>query len=89
MTFAQKLRELREAKGLSEVKLAAASGVSLGTVRVYGLGQRSPSFANVLALAKALGASANPGLHCSGLHGANRWGWLFCLCRSWYSRSRR
>jgi len=57
MTFAQKLRELRKEKGLSEVKLAAASGVSFGNVRVYGLGQRSPSFANVLALAKALGVS--------------------------------
>ena len=57
MTFAQKLRELREAKGLSEVKLAAASGVSFYTVHIYGLGQRSPSFANVLALSKALGVS--------------------------------
>jgi len=57
MTFAQKLRELREEKGLSEVKLAAASGVSLGTVRVYRLGHRSPSFANVQKLAKALGVS--------------------------------
>ena len=28
MTFARKLRELRDAKGLSEVKLAEVSGVS-------------------------------------------------------------
>jgi len=35
----------------SSKKLAAASGVTLGTVRVYGLGQRTPSHANVLALA--------------------------------------
>lgn len=57
MTFAEKLRELRDAKGLSEARLAELSGVPFGTVHDYGLGRRAPSFANVLALAKALGVS--------------------------------
>ncbi len=55
MTFAEKLRELRDAKGLSEVKLAEMSGLPFGTVHVYGLGRRKPSFASVLKLAKSLG----------------------------------
>lgn len=57
MTFAKKLRELKDAKGWSEAKLAEESGVSFGAVHVYILGTRSPSFANVLALAMALGVT--------------------------------
>ena len=47
MTFAQKLRELRQAAGLSEAKLAEQSGVSFGAVHNYGLGIRQPTFAAV------------------------------------------
>ena len=54
MTFAEKLRELRDAKGLSEAKLAKLSGLPFGTVHVYGIGRSKPSFAAVVKLAKAL-----------------------------------
>lgn len=55
MTFAEKLRELRDKAGLSEAKLAAASGLTFSAVHKYGLGSRKPSYAAVVALAAALG----------------------------------
>lgn len=57
MTFAEKLRQLRDAKGLSEAKLADMSGIPFATVHGYGLSRRTPSFPNVVALAKALGVT--------------------------------
>lgn len=55
MTFAEKVRELREAKGLSEAKLAEASGLSFATVHNYCQGRRKPSYGAVVKLARALG----------------------------------
>ncbi|VTR94024.1 xre family transcriptional regulator : : HTH_3 [Gemmata massiliana] len=69
MTFAEKLRELRDAKGLSEAKLADLSGVPFGTVHEYGLGRRKPSFAAVLKIAKALGVTCEAFSMCSDLIG--------------------
>jgi transcriptional regulator with XRE-family HTH domain len=57
MTFAERLRELRDAKGLSEARLATASGVSLASVHEYGLGRRKPSFEAVVKIARALGVT--------------------------------
>lgn len=57
MTFAEKLRELRDAKGLSEAKLAEVSGIPFGTIHVYSLGRRKPSFAAVVKIAAALGVT--------------------------------
>jgi transcriptional regulator with XRE-family HTH domain len=57
MTFAEKLRQLREAKGLSQSGLSAASGIPLGTIRDYEQGRRDPLLSNAQKLAKALGAS--------------------------------
>jgi transcriptional regulator with XRE-family HTH domain len=57
MTFAEKLRELRDAAGLSEAKLAGASGLTFSTVHGYGLGRRKPSFEAAVRLARALGVS--------------------------------
>jgi transcriptional regulator with XRE-family HTH domain len=65
MTFAEKLRELREAKGLSEPKLADASGLAFGTLHDYGLGRRVPSFPNVVRIAAALGESVEVFAACS------------------------
>jgi transcriptional regulator with XRE-family HTH domain len=64
MTFAQKLRELRDAKGLSEAKLADASGVALGALHFYGLGRRKPSFTAVVKLARALGVTCQAFAEC-------------------------
>lgn len=72
MTFAEKLRELRAAAGLSEAKLAAASGVPFGTVHVYTLGRRRPSFAAVLKIARALGVTCEAFAECSDLAGDSR-----------------
>jgi transcriptional regulator with XRE-family HTH domain len=57
MTFAEKLRELRDARQLSEAKLARASGLPLATVHNYCLGRRQPAFAAVVKLAAALGVT--------------------------------
>lgn len=68
MTFAEKLRELRDAKGLSEAKLAELSGIPFGTVHEYGLGRgRKPSFPAVLKLAAALGVDCSAFSACSDM----------------------
>jgi transcriptional regulator with XRE-family HTH domain len=69
MTFAEKLRELRDAKGLSEAKLAELSGLPFGTVHIYGLGRRAPSFANVVKLAAALGVTCEAFAECEDVTG--------------------
>lgn len=56
-TFGEKLRELRDAAGLTQLALAAAAGVPIGTVRDYEQGSRDPLLSNAQRLAKALGAS--------------------------------
>lgn len=57
MTFPERLKELREAAGLSEAKLAAQSGVAPGTLHHYALGKRRPAFGAVVKIAKALGVT--------------------------------
>ncbi len=54
MRFADRLRQLRDEAGLSEAKLAKASGLTFGTLHAYGLGKRAPSFAAVVKIAAAL-----------------------------------
>jgi transcriptional regulator with XRE-family HTH domain len=63
-TFAQRLRELRDAQGLSEAKLSQASGVAFGAVHDYGLGRRKPSFAAVVKIARALGITCEAFADC-------------------------
>jgi transcriptional regulator with XRE-family HTH domain len=55
--FAGRLRELREAKGLSREQLAEAAGMKVGGVRDLEQGVRSPAWKTVLALCQALGVS--------------------------------
>jgi transcriptional regulator with XRE-family HTH domain len=57
VTFAEKLRELRDAAGLSEAKLAAKSGVSFASIHEYGLGRRKPSLTAAVKIARALGVT--------------------------------
>lgn len=64
MMFAERLRELRDKKGISEAKLADLSGIPFGTVHVYGLGRRKPSFAAVVKLAAALGVTCQEFADC-------------------------
>jgi transcriptional regulator with XRE-family HTH domain len=70
MTFAEKLRELRTEKGLSETRLAELSGVPFGTVHEYGLGRRKPSLTAAVKLAKALGADCTVFADCEDVGGA-------------------
>lgn len=69
MTFAEKLRELRDSKGISEAKLAEASGVPFGTVHEYGLGRRKPSLTAAVKLAAALGVSCEAFAQCDDVTG--------------------
>jgi transcriptional regulator with XRE-family HTH domain len=64
MTFGEKLRELRDKAGLSEAKLAKASGVSFGAIHNYGLGFRKPAFSAVVKIAKALGVTCEAFAEC-------------------------
>lgn len=48
------LKELREKQGLTQLALAAASGVNQSTLSQYESGVRKPSLENAKRLAKAL-----------------------------------
>lgn len=55
MTFAQRLRNLREQKGYTQAELAAIAGVTSRTVQYYESGKRYPSsLAIAVKLAEAL-----------------------------------
>lgn len=69
MTFGEKLRELRTARGLSEARLAELSGVPFGTVHEYGLGRRKPSLSAAVKLAAALGVSCEAFSDCEDVTG--------------------
>jgi transcriptional regulator with XRE-family HTH domain len=69
MTFAGKLRELRDAGDLSEAKLAERSGVSFAAIHDYGLGRRKPSFAAVVKIARALGTTCEAFADCDDMEG--------------------
>jgi transcriptional regulator with XRE-family HTH domain len=69
MMFAQKLRQLREAAGLSEAKLAESSGVTFATIHGYGLGRRKPSFESVVKIARALGQTCEAFAECEDVGG--------------------
>jgi len=55
--FGQRLRELREAQGMSRQQLADSMKLSERAVIQWELGEREPGWFNVLALCAALGAS--------------------------------
>jgi transcriptional regulator with XRE-family HTH domain len=55
--FARRLRELREAAGLTQEQLAARAGVKRDAIARWERGAREPAWGNVLALAEALGVS--------------------------------
>jgi DNA-binding XRE family transcriptional regulator len=70
MTFADKLRELRDAAGLSEAKLAKLSGVPFASLHDYGLGRRKPSLAAAAKIARALGVTCEAFMECEDVAGA-------------------
>jgi transcriptional regulator with XRE-family HTH domain len=50
-----KIREVRERANVSRADLALAAGVSIRAIVQWELGEREPSWGNILALGKALG----------------------------------
>jgi transcriptional regulator with XRE-family HTH domain len=57
MGFAEKLKELRQGRGLTQAGLASVSGIPVGTIRDYEQGKRDPLLSNARKLAHALGVS--------------------------------
>lgn len=55
MTFAEKLKELRESKKLSQKELAEAAGVTQATLSRWESGSQTPGFPDAMSLCKALG----------------------------------
>jgi transcriptional regulator with XRE-family HTH domain len=55
--FGDRLRELRELKGLSQQELADKAGLTRAGVAQFETGRRRPMWESVLALGKALGVS--------------------------------
>jgi transcriptional regulator with XRE-family HTH domain len=66
MRFAERLRELREAAGLTQAALAHAAGISLGAVRNYEQGIREPYWHVAFRLAAALGVGCDAFADCAG-----------------------
>ncbi len=54
MEFAERLKAVREEKGLSQTELAAKTGLQPSAVSHFESGRRSPSFDNLRRLADAL-----------------------------------
>jgi transcriptional regulator with XRE-family HTH domain len=67
MTFAERLKELREAAGLSQRALGEQSGIPSGTIRNYEQGIRQPNWIALLRIAKALGVTAEAFADCDEL----------------------
>jgi transcriptional regulator with XRE-family HTH domain len=55
ITFGHRLRELREAAGMTQIQLAERSGMHRQGIAKLELGEREPTWATVQALAAALG----------------------------------
>lgn len=59
LTFGMKLKQLREAKGLSQDKLGEVSGVNVRAIRTYEQEQRVPSAEYLFMLSEALGVDCS------------------------------
>ena len=66
MTFADRLKSLRETKGLTQQQLAEATGIPLGTLRDYEQGKRrhDPTLRVTIKLASALGTDCRAFAEC-------------------------
>jgi transcriptional regulator with XRE-family HTH domain len=55
VAMGNRMRELREAAGMSRQQIADAAGVSVRAVIQWELGEREPGWFNVVSMAEALG----------------------------------
>jgi transcriptional regulator with XRE-family HTH domain len=70
MRFKDVLRDLRMKAGLTQEQLAEKAGMPLPSLRGHEQGQRIPSWASVVKLAKALGVSTDVFAACEEVTGA-------------------
>jgi transcriptional regulator with XRE-family HTH domain len=70
MLYKDRLRELRDAAGLTQEGLAKAADIPIGSVRNYEQGHRLPSVASFMRLAKALGTTCETFAGCADIAGA-------------------
>ncbi|QEL14323.1 helix-turn-helix domain-containing protein [Limnoglobus roseus] len=64
MLLKDKLRELREAAGLTQEALSRAAGISSGNVRNYEQGIRMPGFPMMVKIAAVLGTDCRDFANC-------------------------
>jgi transcriptional regulator with XRE-family HTH domain len=67
MTFADKVRRMRDEMGWTETQLAEVTGIPYGTLHNHLQGIRTPSFAAVAAIARAFGETCDVFADCSDL----------------------
>ncbi len=56
-TFAERMKNLREAAGLTQAALAERSGIGVSTLRQFEYGRREPTYGTLVKLAAGLGVS--------------------------------
>jgi transcriptional regulator with XRE-family HTH domain len=59
MQFGEKMKELREAKGLTQAALASSAGLSVRTLQSWEQNHRAPVSPDFFKLVRALGVSAD------------------------------
>jgi DNA-binding XRE family transcriptional regulator len=64
-TFGERLQQLRERGGLTQERLAEASGVNVWTIRNYEQGRHEPNLKVAIDLARAIGATVEAFADCS------------------------
>lgn len=67
MTFAERMKQLREGASMTQEGLATASGVPVGSVRNYEQGHRIPAFGAIVKIAAALGTDCRAFADCSDI----------------------
>ena len=55
--FCERLKELRQERGIGQVELATRIGVSKGIISMWEHGLREPAFSNLVSLARFFGVS--------------------------------
>jgi transcriptional regulator with XRE-family HTH domain len=70
MTFAERLRELRDKAGLSQEALAQKAGMSVGTIRNYEQSVREPLWDSLFQLCRGLGVSCTMFAECTSMKAA-------------------
>ncbi len=72
MTFAEKLRNLRDERKLTEAEIAKMCGESYAAMHSYFAGVRKPSFVKVVKIAKALGTDCTAFAECTDVSGSKK-----------------